>query len=218
MTVCADYEQQTSDTDPLSDLCQSMSLDENSTDKLLMNFLADLQNEVNDTKVPNTGNNLTDVPVESNSGMDIQDFLNRNKKTKRVTDDVNTNDSDDDEDDENALDLLCDDSENNDVKVTINKQDLRDELKKTVKVDKKTKLQEIYRNALMDSEGVMRAHSDLINEDEAHEVEERKDIVFPGQIEEVDDDPVYENETLLDFKATYRTEEQCSEISRKVRI
>ena len=184
-----------------------LSLDENSTDKLLLNFLADLQNEQNE----NNPENRSQLEAES-SKMDIQNFLHKSKKPKKAKltkpeevnsecEEVNFNDDDDND----TIDLLCDDSETNDVKVKITEEDL----KKMNESDEKAKarLDNVYRSCLLDSEGNVQ----IVSADEAqtehgpvNDAIDFDKLVFPGQVEERNDEPVVENDTLLDFKATFR--------------
>ncbi|KAL4224839.1 hypothetical protein ACF0H5_015535 [Mactra antiquata] len=213
--------------DNMAELCQSMSLDEKSTDKLLMNFLADLQNEMNVETNSDSRSISKDPTVNSNSAMDIENFLKRNKTQRLVetdtignddSDDNNDNETDDDNDDD-ATDLLKDDSECNDVKVTINKLKLDNELKESIKENRQTRMKEIYKNALMDSEGntCIRGYNDDDGKEKENDEDmfDVKNLVFPGQVEETSDEAVYENETLLDFKATYRDTDQTADVTSR---
>ncbi|XP_060588865.1 uncharacterized protein LOC132744232 isoform X2 [Ruditapes philippinarum] len=213
-TVQASSNSFNDDGDVTDMLNTHLSLDENSTDKLLLNFLADLQNEKNEQ----TPGNTSQLEAAS-SEMDIENFLHKNKEPKKQhtpevkeasteSEDVNFNSDDDDND---AIDLLCDDSETNDVKVKITEEDF-----KTMKVpDQKVKarLDDIYRSSLRDSEGnvqIVKANENTCIEE--HGAVDFDKLVFPGQVEERNDEPGVENDRLLDFKATFRESSVNSDI------
>lgn len=180
---------------------------------MLMNFLAQLQNEMNedepnkmtDRKPDNFESSSTD---STDASMDIQNFLEKNKKQKSaVSEDVNFDDVDDDEND--AIMLLEDESEKGGIKVILNNGEFNriSQSNSTGEEVRRTRLDAIYRNTLMDSEGKVRpVRSDReLEENKVVENEfDPKDIVFPGQVEETNDKPGSENNRLLDFKATFQ--------------
>ncbi|XP_053384279.1 uncharacterized protein LOC123536191 [Mercenaria mercenaria] len=191
------------DSDATNMLETQLSLDEKSTDKLLMNFLADLQNELNEGKPVDTSQSGA-----SNSEMDIQNFLHKNKKpSQQVSDSEEVNFNDDDEND--AVSLLHDDSEKNDVKVKISEQDLKTMAGPNVRAeqDRISRLDDIYRNTLRDSEGnvqIAQSEESVVEQKAVDGDIDIDKIVFPGQVEERNDEPGSENDRLLDFKATFR--------------
>lgn len=177
-----------------------LSLDEHSTDKLLMNFLADLQNELNEDKTHEK------PEIEGTySCMDIQNFLNEGKKQKELaSEDVNF----DDDDENNAMNLLHDDSEVREIKVKITEEELNEQVELDVAVEKerKARLGNIYRDTLMDSEGKMITIKSERGREENQELNTEiyvDSVIIPGQVEERNDFTTSENDTLLDFKATY---------------
>lgn len=176
-----------------------LSLDENSTDKLLINFLADLQNELNEGKT-----NKKQKMEGTSLCMDIQNFLNEGKKQKELASDVNF----DDDDENDTMNLLHDDSEIRQIKVKITVEEISEQVELDVADEKERKvlLGTIYRDTLMDSEGKMitlkseRGRED--NQDLNTEIH-IDNVIFPGQVEERKDFTTSENDTLLDFKATF---------------
>lgn len=113
----------------------------------------------------------------------------------------------DDEDCDGAIDL-CNDTANNEIEIKIRSGQLEQVAENEVsETERRTnKLNEIYKNVLMDSEGVVRtaAAERAEMEETGTAQDEYKETVFPGQIEDNTDVPATENLTYLEFKATYR--------------
>lgn len=172
----------------VTELFDGLSVEESQTDKLLMNFLADLQNEMTE-KQP-----LMTEPV-GGSG-DIQAFLDR--QTKEQANEVNF--SDDESEDVLAL---CTDSTEKSMKIVVDSNELRPAV--GVKNDV------VSRDVFMDSEGNRTISVDEVNtysstSSDQQEIETGK-VVFPGEVENaekgVEATVKWTNERLLDFKAVY---------------
>jgi len=185
------------------------------------NFLADLQNESNEEKSTHENSAIPGPTVSS----DIQSFINQSntksntKKDGNNTKSVKTSKTEkeidsgedisfDDDDCDDAIDL-CEDDKDREIKVNIKPGELEElKLSENFAVEKRnSKLTEIYKCTLMDSEGVVRTAERMEEElNGTADEEEVKEIVFPGQVEDSEENSVCKTMTILEFKATYRTE------------
>ena len=198
-----------------------LNLDETSTDRLLQNFLADLQNESNEEKSTHENSAIPGPTVSS----DIQSFINQSNtksntkkdgndkksvKTSKTEKEIDSGEdvSFDDDDCDDAIDL-CEDDIDREIKVNIKPGELEElKLSENFAVEKRnSKLTEIYKCTLMDSEGVVRTAERMEEElNGTADEEDVKEIVFPGQVEDSEENSVCKTMTMLEFKATYRTE------------
>lgn len=190
------------------------------TDKLLMDFMADLQNELEGKSDVTFSNPKTDSAHDQlNTSADIQAFIQTKHKHVHVSrkNDRNADKSESgdelvnfDDDDCDAALTLCNETKNENIEVKIKSGDLElmadDE--KSVVQSKHSKVNDIYKHALMDSEGVMQTAAARHPMEEGTATEEylarETTLLFPGQIEEQEDVKTQTRDTLLDFKATYK--------------
>ncbi|KAH3886080.1 uncharacterized protein LOC127841598 [Dreissena polymorpha] len=192
------------------------------TDKLLMDFMMDLQNELEGRSDVTNSNLKTDhINGQLNTSADIQAFIQTKHKRElkktvpnegRNADKSESGDElvDFDDDESDAALTLCDETKNENVEVKIKPGELElmanDE--KGAVQSKLSKLNDIYKHALMDSEGVMQTAAARHPMEEGTATEEylarETTLLFPGQIEEQDNVMTQTRNTLLDFKAIYK--------------
>jgi len=178
------------------------------TEELLAKFLADLQNESDSSsgKVQSSDDKKPIVSVPCSSDLDIQAFITKkkekNQRRKGSSDEGNVNENINfDDDDCDAALLMCDDADTNKITIPVSFEDLEEVAKNEISEDEKrrSKLSEIYKSALMDSEGNMcTSPPDEVVRDELDT--RGGNIVFPGQIEEEEHVIPRRKRTILEFK------------------
>lgn len=189
-------------------LTSQMTLDKNSTDKLLLNFLADLQNEMNNTI------SSVQTPAEDREAMsiivqkidtEVMSINTQSDKIKSKIDEEIDLIKFDDDDCESAL-TSCDHSCSKDIKVIINQRELKRmaDCEQRHDINGTAKSNKIHNAVSMDSEGLLRTNK-IVNNDnsQAKQSNSKVDVLYPGQIQECYDVPGSEHKRYLDFKAKY---------------
>ena len=179
-------------------------LDGSSIDRLLMNFLADFQNEQNTQADSNI--QKRNAMIEESQENSIESFIRKNKKQEEVVD--FSADGDD------ASLSLVDNSDDKNVRVIVNHQELH-EITKPDTSDV-TSASESKLRMVMDSEGNM--CEDLSEKTSIDLGESTADVVFPGEIKDTETWEQPTNNRLLDFKVRYKCSSDSSSVTTESNV